>query len=101
MPTLAKRLYAGAPGTTSTNFYTVPSTTTTIVKNITLTNTMASIAVVTITIAGKNIVSGYSVAPNDTVMMDLSLVLNATEIIAGLQTTANAVNVFISGVEVS
>lgn len=101
MATLPKKLYIGTPGTASATLYTTPANTNTILKNIVLTNTTATAAVVTIGVAGKNIVSGYTVQPNDTVVIDLSLVLNATENITGVQTTASAVNVFLSGVEVA
>lgn len=101
MATLPKKLYVGTPGTTSATFYTTPASTNTILKNIVLTNTTATAAIVTINVAGKAIVSGYTVQPNDTVVIDLSLVLNATDTITGVQTTASAVNVFLSGVEVA
>ncbi|MFX4305994.1 hypothetical protein F8N00_11430 [Exiguobacterium sp. A1_3_1] len=101
MATLPKKLYIGTPGTTSATLYTVPASTTTILKNVVLSNTTATAAIITINVAGKAIVSSYSVAANDTVVIDLSLVLSATDTITGIQTTANAVNVFLSGVEVA
>ncbi len=100
MATLPKKLYIGTPGTTSATLYTTPASTTTILKNVVLSNTTATAAVVTISVAGKNIVSGYTIQPNDTVVIDLSLVLSAADTITGVQATASAVNVFLSGVEV-
>lgn len=101
MAATAKRLYKGTAGTTASTAYTVPASTTTIVKNIVLTNKTASEATITITIAGTEIVYGYSVAANDTVVIDLSLVMNATETITVQSGTTSAINVYISGVEVA
>ncbi|MEK4883490.1 hypothetical protein NST81_01995 [Bacillus sp. FSL W8-0223] len=96
-----KRLYKGTSDTTSTTAYTVPENTTTIVKNIVLTNKTPSAATITIAVAGTEVVYGYFVAANDTVVIDLSLVMNATETITVQSDTANAVNIYISGVEVA
>lgn len=49
----------------------------------------------------KDAIKNYSVSANDTVTIDLSLVLDATNTITAIQTTTNAINLFISGVEVS
>ena len=80
--------------------YKVPDSTTTIVKNIVMTNKTGSAATITITIAGVEVVNNYSVAANDTVVIDLSLVMNATETITVQSGTANAINIYISGAEV-
>lgn len=101
MAVTAKRLYKGTAGTSATTAYTVPASTTTIVKNIVLTNKTASAATATITIAGIEVINNYSVAANDTVVIDLSLVMSATETITVLAGTASAINVYISGVEVA
>ncbi|KTR27890.1 hypothetical protein RSA11_04295 [Exiguobacterium indicum] len=100
MATLAKKLYIGTPGTTSATLYTVPASTTAILKNIVLSNTTATAAIITIGVGGKNILTNYTVAANDTAVIDLSLVLSATDTVTGVQTTASAINVFLSGVEV-
>ena len=100
MAATPKRLFKGTAETTSTTVYTVPESTTTIVKNIVLTNKTANNAKITITIAGTEVICGYSVAANDTVVIDLSLVMNATETITVQSGTANAINIYISGVEV-
>ncbi|RDE19258.1 hypothetical protein [Parageobacillus thermoglucosidasius] len=96
-----KRLYKGTAGTTSSTAYTVPSGITTIVKNIVITNKTSNAATATITIAGTEIVYQNPIAANDTVILDLSLVMNATETITVQAGTANAINIYISGVEVS
>lgn len=101
MATTPKKLYIGKPATTIATVYTVPASTTTIVKNIVLVNTTASDAVVTIQAGGQDLVSTYTVTARDTVVVDLSMVLVATDTIRASQVTASAVNVFVSGVEVS
>lgn len=100
MPATPKRLYKGTVGTTASTAYTVPANTTTIVKNIVLTNKTGSAVTATVVIAGIEVINNYSVSANDTVVIDLSLVMNATETIAVQAGTANAINVYISGVEV-
>jgi hypothetical protein len=97
----AKRLYRGTAGTSPTTAYTVPSSTTTIVKNITLTNKMGTAATITVTIAGTEVVYNYSVAANTTVVIDLLLIMHTTETITIQAGTASAINVYISGVEVT
>ncbi|MED0686547.1 hypothetical protein [Anoxybacillus ayderensis] len=99
MAATPKRLYKGTAGTTSSTAYTVPANTTTIVKNIVLTNKTGSAATATITIAGIEIVNNYSVNANDTVVIDLSLVMQAAETITVLSGTASAINIYISGLE--
>jgi hypothetical protein len=96
-----KRLYKGTAGTSASTAYTVPTNTTTIVKNIVLTNKTGSAATATVVIAGIEVINNYSVNANDTVVIDLSLVMSATETITVQAGTANAINVYISGVEVA
>ncbi|OAT71867.1 hypothetical protein [Parageobacillus thermoglucosidasius] len=101
MAATPKRLYKGTAGTTSSTAYTVPANTTTIVKNIVLTNKSASAATVTVVIAGTEIINNYSIDPNDTISVDLSLVMSAGETITVQASAANAINIYISGVEVA
>jgi hypothetical protein len=101
MATTPKKLYANKPGTTSATLYTVPTSTTTIVKNIVLCNTTGTAANVTLTVGGQTIINAYPVNANDTVTMDLSLVMSSADTITGLQATASAISVYISGVEVA
>ena len=100
MAATAKQLYIGTPATTGTVYYTVPANTTTIVKNIVLTNITGSSATITIQVANKDVISSYTVNARDTVVIDLSLVMTAGQVITISQGTSNAINVFISGVEV-
>jgi hypothetical protein len=95
-----KKLYAGTPGTTSATLYTAPASTKTIVKSLVIGNTTTTAATITINFAGIGLVNAYSVAANDTVVIDLSLVLETTETITALQGTASALRLHISGVEV-
>lgn len=101
MAATPKRLYKGTAGTTSSTAYTVPANTTTIVKNIVLTNKSASVATATIVIAGIEVINNYSINANDTIAIDLSLVMAATETITVQANAANAINIYISGVEVA
>ena len=101
MATTPKKLYIGKPSTSIVTVYTVPSSTTTILKNIVLVNTTANDAVVTIQAGGQDFVSCYIVTAKDTVVIDLSIILDATDTIRASQVTSSAVNVFLSGVEVS
>jgi len=103
-----KRLYSGQPSTTLSQIYTVPVGKTTIVKNIILCNTTATDAKIDIyfvsggsTLPKDKVISQYTVAANDTVVVDLSAVLESASNISAAQNTANAITVYISGVEVS
>jgi hypothetical protein len=100
LATLAKRLYKGTAGTTVTTAYTTPASTTTIIKNVILTNKTAIDAWVTVTVATTEIIYQYLVTAKDTVTLDLSTVLNATETITVIAGTTASINVYISGVEV-
>ena len=99
MATIPKRLYKGTVGTSASTAYTVPSGITTIVKNIVIANKTSSAATVTITAAGTEIVYQNWISANDTVVLDLSLVMHASETITVQAGTANAINIYISGVE--
>jgi len=95
-----KTLYSGTLGTASASLYTVPASTTTIIKEIILCNKTSSAVTATITFDGINIVGGKSIAANDTLVIELHSILLAGKIIAGLSNTASAVDCFISGIEV-
>jgi len=101
MANIPKRFYKGTVGTTASTVYTVPASTSAIVSNIVLINKTGSAATVTVTVAGIEIVASYSVAANDTVVIDLSLFMNTGETITVQAGTANAINIYISGVEVA
>lgn len=94
-----KKLYNNKPGTTSATLATAVSGKTTIVKEITLTNTSATESTVTISFDGTEVIAAKKIPPNDTVIYRLSSVLDQGDLITGLQGTAGAIAVTISGVE--
>jgi hypothetical protein len=96
-----KTLYKGTLNTTSTTLYTVPASTTTIVKEIILCNKTATDTTATITFDGGSIIAGKVVPKNDTYVVELHSVLAAGKIIAGLAGAASAIDVYISGIEVT
>lgn len=109
MPNTPKRLYIGQPGTSATTLYTVPANTKSIVKNIVLTNTTGADATITlnfvpsggVVLPANQIICSYTISANDTVVIDLSAVLEAGDTIQGYQGTASAVTVYLSGLEVA
>ncbi|MCY9591440.1 hypothetical protein [Paenibacillus chitinolyticus] len=102
-----KRLYVNQPGMTVSTAYTVPALTTTIVKNIHIANNTAAVSTVTIHLVpngqtatnANKIIACYPVKPNDSISVDLSSVLHSGDTIQVSQGTANAISVYISGVE--
>jgi hypothetical protein len=104
-----KRLAGPAVLTTTltTDQYTVPSSTTTVVKQVLLCNTTASAVTATIYCvpsgdsAGDShkIVNALSLAANETVMMSMSLVMTAGDKIKAGASTGSAVNIVLNGVE--
>jgi len=95
-----KNLYKGTLGTSSATLYTVPASTATIVKEITICNKTATDATATIMFDGANIVCGKTVTKNDTYIIELHSILETGKIIAGLAGTASAIDIYISGIEV-
>jgi hypothetical protein len=100
MATTTKTLYRGAAATSSATLYTVPSSTTTVITNIAITNTAAAAATYTISLDGVVFASASSIAANDTIIIDVKQVLATTKIIAGLA-SATTVNFHICGVEIA
>jgi hypothetical protein len=100
MATITKTLYRGAAATSSATLYTVPSSTTTVITNIAITNTAAAAATYTISLDGVVFASASSIAANDTIIIDVKQVLATTKIIAGLA-SATTVNFHICGVEIA
>jgi hypothetical protein len=100
MATLTKVLARTAAATSSTTLYTVPSSTTTVVSNIAVTNTAASAGTFTLTLNSVALHTTTAIAANTTVYIDLKQVLATGQIIAGLA-SATTINFHISGVEVS
>jgi hypothetical protein len=101
MATLTKALFRGAATTSvGTTLYTVPSATTTVVSNITVTNTAASAGTFTLGLAGTSLHTTTAIAANTTVYIDCKQVLVATNTVTG-GASATTINFHISGVEVS
>jgi hypothetical protein len=99
MTTTSKTLARTAAATSSTTLYTVPASTTAVVTNILVTNTVASDATFTILLDDVSIGTTVTVGGFDTTIIDLKQVLTTTKTIKGLA-SATTVNFHISGVEV-
>ena len=100
MATTSKVLFRGAATTTSATLYTVPSTTTTVVSNIAVTNTATAGATFTLLLDDVELQKDSTIAANSTAYIDLKQVLVATDTIKGLA-SATTVDFHISGVEIA
>lgn len=100
MATLTKALARTAAATSSATLYTVPSSTTTVISNIVVTNSAETAATFTITLDGVDLFKTVAIAANSTAMFDIKQVLATTKIIAGFA-SAVTVSFHISGVEIS
>lgn len=103
--TVKKLSHSALTATTTTTLYTVPASTTTIIKEILLCNTDTSARTVTIqagstTGVADRILSALSLAPGETKILSLSTVLLTTETITGGASVTSVVSCLISGVEV-
>ncbi len=97
-----KVLYQGQPGTTSGTLYTCPASTDVVIKGIVVTNTSATPATVTIDVgsasgATHRVLSAFTVGGNDTASIDTPIAMTAADVISGLQGTASAITVTITG----
>lgn len=105
MADVSKRLGKGTFGTASTTVYTVPTNpanTAAFIKAITLCNKTATDATVTLLLAGTEVIYQHTIKAKDTITIPfLDQILQAGETITGLAGTANAINYYISGREVS
>lgn len=117
MPVTQKRLAGPSQLTASSAvYYTVPQSTTTIVKQIILTNTTASAKTVTIRLkplnvteaATHDIISAMSLAANETMSFSCSLVMNNngstanatnSDQLTALCSSATSVNMTVVGIE--
>jgi len=97
-----KRLAAGTLSDSNATLYTVPTSTTTIVKSLILCNTTAAAVTVTLKLNGIEIMSGKSLAANETYMLSsLDQIIGAAELIEGSASAASAIKYYISGKEVT
>jgi hypothetical protein len=101
MATTSKALFRGAATTTvGTTLYTVPSSTTTVLTNITVANTAGTAGTFTLGLAGTSLHTTTAIAANTTVYIDCKQVLVATNTITG-GASATSINFHISGVEIA
>ena len=96
-PTL---FYRGAAATSSATLYTVPSSTTSVLTDIVVSNTSADQQYVTITIDGVNIVPTVPVSAKQVVNLQFRTVIPTGDIIAGYASSTD-VKFHLSGVEVA
>ena len=100
MTTTIKAFGRGAFATSSATLYTVPSSTTSLITSIVVTNENAAAQTFTITLDSVDLFKDVAIAANSTAMFDVKQVLATTKIIAGLA-SATTVRFHISGVEIS
>lgn len=107
MADTSKTLYGpGQPGTTNGTLYTVPASTVTTITSIHVCNTTGAAATLNLALNGTAataancIMFEFAVPANAILDMNTGIVLDAAaETIQGLQGTASALTVTISGVE--
>jgi hypothetical protein len=101
MANSAKALFRGAATTnTSTTLYTVPSSTTTIVTNIIVTNTAATDGTFTLSLDDVALASAVVVPAKGIFTLDLKQVLATTDTIKG-GANATSISFHISGMEIA
>ena len=98
-----KLLGKGTLTTSEATLYTVPASTTTIVKSIILwlCNKTDTDATVNLKFAGTEIYVEHKVALKDTLCIQLTSVLEATATIIGKASAADTINYYISGIDVT
>lgn len=101
MADVLKKLGSGTLTTSSATLYTAPASTQAIVKCITLCNKTSSAATATITFDSVNIINTHSIAAYDSLVVPLTHIIEAEDLIAGLAGTGSAIDYYISGMEVS
>lgn len=90
--------YRGAAATSSATLYTVPSSTTSVLTDIVISNTSADQQYVTITVDGISLVPAVPISANAVINFQFRTVIATTKIIAGFA-TSTGVKFHISGVE--
>lgn len=96
-PTL---FYRGSAATSSATLYTVPSSTTSVLTDIVISNTSSNQEYVTITVDGVNLVPTVPISANSILNFQFKTVMATTKIIAGYA-SSTSVKFHISGVETS
>ena len=105
MATTSKKLFRGAATTSlTTNLYTVPAATTTVITSLVVSNTTATAGTFTISIgtaaSETALFDAVAIAGDTTVIIDLKQVLIATEVIDG-GASAATISFHIIGVEIA
>jgi hypothetical protein len=100
MATTLKALARGSFGTSSATLYTVPSSTTTVLSNISICNTTDSSVNFFILLDGVELFSTTPIAAYTTVVIDIKQAMATTKIIAGYA-SAVGVKYHLSGAEIS
>lgn len=105
MANTAKKLFRGAATTSvTTNLYTVPAATTTVITSIVVCNTAATAGTFTISIgtaaSETALFDAVTIAADTTTVIDLKQVLVATEVIDG-GASATTISFHISGMEIA
>ncbi len=109
MATTQKKMYQGQPSTSETTLYTCATSRGAIIKEIIVVNTTGTTATITMSLvtaagaggAANRILGAKSVPANDLIILALSTAMNVNDFITGLQGTASALTVTISGIELS
>ena len=96
-----KRLYTGTCPNTETTAYTAPASTKTVLREAVACNKTASAATFTLKVGGMTIIPAKSIPAGDTLFLELFTVLETTETIQITAGTASAIDVRLSGMEVS
>ena len=100
MATTTKALFRGAAATSSTTLYTVPSSTTTVLTNIAVTNTAGTAGTFTLLLDDVSLHTTAAIAANTTAYIDCKQVLATTKTVKG-SASATTINFHISGVEIN
>jgi len=95
-----KKLFRGAASTSNTTLYTVPAETTTLLNNVLVVNTTASVQTYSLSLENISMAASVTVPANDTAVLDIKQVLTASATVAGFA-SASTVNFHISGLEIS
>lgn len=100
MSTISKNMFRGSAATSNETLYSVPSSTTSVVTNIIVTNTSSSDQTFSLTLGGIDMANGAPVFANDVIAIDLRQTLDELDAIEGYASSTD-VNFHISGVEIS
>lgn len=98
MPAAPVLFFRGSAATSSATLYTVPSSTTSVLTDIVVSNTSSDQQYVTMTVDGINILPAVPISANTVINLQPKTVIATTKILAGFATSTD-VKFHISGVE--